>query len=414
MQGRLNMFERYRLENGIKVVTYKMPEMRSVSVGLWLNVGSRNETPDNNGVSHFIEHMLFKGTQKRSAKKISQLFDSIGGQLNAFTGKECTCFYTKTLNNYLELSIDVLADMFFNSVFAENEIALERNVVLEEIDMYEDSPEELVNDLIAETIWKNSLGYPILGSRKNIESITREKVIEYKDKNYTFNRMVIAVAGNFDEKELLKYLKKYFNKEMKEKSEIIYQENDFCSGSIIKNKDIEQSHICIAYPGLKSRDDLVYPMLALNLVLGGGMSSRLFQEIREKRGLAYSVFSYTSSYMQEGLFSIYAGCNPKNEKKVLNIIDSQIDKIRNKGLTKKEIESAKQQLKGNFLLGLENTTSLMSYGGKSECLWNEIETVEDVLKQISNVNEENINEVIARVFNNGKKAIAIVKNTVNN
>lgn len=408
------MFQKYLLDSGIKVVTYKMPEMKSVSVGLWLNVGSRSETPENNGVSHFIEHMLFKGTEKRSAKKISQIFDSIGGQLNAFTGKECTCFYTKTLSDYLELSIDVLSDMFFNSVFAEHEITLERNVVLEEIDMYEDSPEELVNDLIAETVWKDSLGYPILGSRKNIEEITREKILDYKNKNYTYNRMVISVAGNFNEKELLKYLNKYFNKEMKEKSEIIYQTNKFQSGSIIRNKEIEQAHICIAYPGLKSRDDLVYPMLALNLVLGGGMSSKLFQEIREKRGLAYSVFSYTSSYMEEGLFSIYAGCNPKNEKKVINIIDSQIEKIINKGLTKKEIENAKQQLKGNFLLGLENTTSLMSYGGKSECLWSEIETVDEVLKQINDVNEENINEVIKKVFMRDKRTIAIVKNTMNN
>ncbi|MBE5812648.1 MAG: insulinase family protein [Clostridiales bacterium] len=404
------MFEKYILDNGIKVVTYKMPEMKSVSVGLWLNVGSRLETPENNGVSHFIEHMLFKGTQRRSSKKISQIFDAIGGQLNAFTGKECTCFYTKTLSNHLELSIDVLSDMFFDSLFSENDIALERNVVLEEIDMYEDSPEELVNDLIANTVWKDSLGYPILGSRKNIEEITREKILDYKNKNYTFNRIVISVAGNFNEKELLKYLNKYFNREMKEKSKIIYQKNDFCSGNVVKNKEIEQAHICIAYPGLNSKDDLVYSMLALNLVLGGGMSSRLFQEIREKRGLAYSVFSYTSSYMKEGLFSIYAGCNPKNYKKVINIIDSQIEKLINKKLSNREINSAKEQLKGNFLLGLENTTSLMSYGGKSECLWNEIETFDEVLKQINDVSAESINEIIDRIFTQNKKAIAIVVN----
>jgi len=409
MQGRLIMFERYRLDNGIKIVTYKMPQARSVSVGLWLNVGSRCETPENNGVSHFIEHMLFKGTQKRSAKKISQIFDSIGGQLNAFTGKECTCFYSKTLSDYLELSIDVLSDMYFDSLFSENEIALEKNVVLEEIDMYEDAPEELVNDIMAKTVWQNSLGYPILGPRKKIEEITREKILAYKNENYTFNRMVISVAGNFDEKKLLKYLNKYFNRENTNNSEIKYEKNHFHSGNVIKNKDIEQAHICLGYPGLKSRDDLVYPMLALNLVLGGGMSSRLFQEVREKRGLAYSVYSYTSSYMEEGIFNVYVGCNPKNSQKVINIIESQINKITNKGLTKKEIESAKQQLKGNFLLGLENTTSLMSYGGKSECLWNEIETVEEVLSQINEIDEEKINEVIKKVFLN-ERALVIIKN----
>lgn len=403
------MFEKFRLDNGIKVVTYKMPEMRSVSVGLWLNVGSRSETPENNGVSHFIEHMLFKGTEKRSSKKISQIFDAIGGQLNAFTGKECTCFYSKTLSDYLELSLDVLSDMYFNSLFSENEMALEKNVILEEIDMYEDAPEELVNDIMSETVWSNSLKYPILGSSKNIQEMTREKIIDYKTKNYTFDRLVISIAGNFEDKKLLKYLNKYFNRENENKSEIKYEKNEFNAGNVIKNKDIEQAHICIGYPGLKSRDELVYPMLALNLVLGGGMSSRLFQEVREKRGLAYSVYSYTSSYMEEGMFNIYVGCNPKNANKVIGILDSQVDKLIRKSLTKKEIESAKQQLKGNFLLGLENTTSLMSYGGKSECLWKEIETVEDVLKQINDINEEKINEVIKRVFDNNKKTTVIVK-----
>ena len=228
------MFEKFVLENGIKVVTYKMPEMRSVSVGLWLNVGSRCETPENNGVSNFIEHMFFKGTEKRSAKKISQIFDSIGGQINAFTSKECTCYYTKTLCEHLELSLDVLSDMFFNSVFAENEIEMEKHVILEEIDMYEDAPEELVNDLIAELCWKNSLGYPILGPSMNIETMTKEKILKYKNDNYTFNRLVIAVAGNYDESKLLKYLNKYFNKEMKSISDIGYERNEFNSGEIIK------------------------------------------------------------------------------------------------------------------------------------------------------------------------------------
>ena len=405
------MFEKFVLENGIKVITYKMPEMRSVSVGLWLNVGSRSETPENNGVSHFIEHMLFKGTKKRNAKKISQIFDSIGGQLNAFTGKECTCFYSKTLSNYLELSLDVLSDMYFDSLFSESDIALEKNVVLEEIDMYEDSPEELVNDIIAQTVWKNSLGYPILGPSKNIKEITREKILAYKDTNYTLNRLTISVAGNFEDKKLIKYLNKYFNREKSNLSEVKYEKNDFHSGNIVRNKDIEQAHICIAYPGLKSRDELVYPMLATNLVLGGGMSSRLFQEVREKRGLAYSIYSYTSSYMEEGMFNIYVGCNPRNSNKVMNIINAQIDRIIDKGLTAREIKGAKEQLKGNFLLGLENTTSIMSYGGKSECLWNEIETVDEVLKQINDISEEKINAVIKQMFAQNSRSTVIVSNT---
>jgi predicted Zn-dependent peptidase len=205
-------------------------------------------------------------------------------------------------------------------------------------------------------------------------------------------------------------LNKYFNREKCNFSEVKYQKNDFHSGNVIRKKDIEQAHICLAYPGLKSRDEFVYPMLAINLILGGGMSSRLFQEVREKRGLAYSIYSYTSSYMEEGMFNIYVGCNPKNSRKVMDIINSQISKIIDKGLTAREINSAKEQLKGNFLLGLENTTSLMSYGGKSECLWNEIETVEEVLKQIDDINIEGVNQTINKIFGQDRKATVIVCN----
>ena len=403
------MFLKKVLDNGIRLITYKMPEMKSVSVGLWVNTGSRCETPENNGVSHFIEHMLFKGTKNRDAKKISEIFDSIGGQINAFTGKECTCFYTKTLSSYLDISLDVLSDMFFNSLFAENEMELEKNVVIEEINMYEDAPEELVHDISALN-WKGSLGYTILGPKDNIINFTQKDIQKYMQENYTLNRLVISVAGNFNDDELNNCINKYFGNREKTISEIKYKENIFNEGNIFKEKETEQTHLCIAYPGLDSRNDLVYPMLALNSILGGGMSSRLFQEIREKNGYAYSVYSYTSSYMKEGTMEIYAGFNPNNYDKVMELINKEIEKIVTNGVTKKEIENAKTQLKGNFLLGLENTTSLMSYGGKSEVLWNYIESIDEVLEQIQGVNEEKINEVIKKSFATNKKSVTIVGN----
>jgi len=406
------LFQKVVLDNGVRVITYKMPEMKSVSVGLWINAGSRCETLENNGVSHFIEHMLFKGTESRSAKKIAEIFDAIGGQINAFTGKECTCFYTKTLASYLNISLDVLSDMYFNSIFSENEMELEKNVVIEEINMYEDAPEEVVHDISAAGVWKNSLGYTILGPKENIINFSREDIHSYMKNNYTLNRLVISVAGNFNEKDLMQYINKYFGKREKTVSEVKYVKNEFNSGKNFRNKDTEQAHLCIAYPGLESQSDLVYPMLALNSILGGGMSSRLFQEIREKKGYTYSVYSYTNSYMREGTIDIYAGFNPNNYNKVLELINREVDKVINKGVSKKEIENAKTQLQGNFLLGLENTTSLMSYAGKSEVLWNYIESIDEVLDEIKGINEEKINEVIKNTFATNKKTITVVGNNI--
>jgi len=314
------------------------------------------------------------------------------------------------LASYLDISLDVLSDMFFNSEFAENEMELEKNVVLEEINMYEDAPEELVHDISALNTWKGSLGYTILGPKDNILKFSQKDLRKYMKENYTLNRLVISVAGNFDEKELFECINKYFGCREKTFSELKYSKNIFCDGNTFREKDTEQSHLCIAYPGLDSRNDLVYPMLALNLILGGGMSSRLFQEIREKKGYAYSVYSYTSSYMNEGTMEIYAGYNPNNHEKVMELIDKEIKNIVTNGVTKQEIENAKTQLKGNFLLGLENTTSLMSYAGKSEVLWNYIESIDEVLEQIKDVNEEKINDVIKQSFATNKRSITIVGN----
>jgi len=402
------MFHKIQLENGIRVVSFPMPEMRSVSVGLWIEAGSRHETLENNGVSHFIEHLLFKGTETRTARKIAEIFDSIGGQINAFTGKEATCFYTKTLSNYLELSLDVLSDIFFHSLINPEEMELEKSVVIEEIHMYEDSPEEIVHDLVTELAWKKSLGYPILGPVDNIQNMTRKDVVDYKTLHYTPNRVVIAVAGNYDQKELDKLVRKYFSDWQAAHSKVSYEENEFHAGEQFIQRDTEQAHFCISYPGLKSRDELSYSALALNNILGGGMSSRLFQEIREKRGLAYSVYTYITSYKKEGLFTIYGGINPENYTKVNALLNAEIEKILHQQPSAQEIKNAKEQLKGNFLLGLENTTSIMSYIGKSELLWKEIETFDEVIEKIEKIDDESIGVVKKKIFADGETARVVI------
>ena len=404
------MYNKIILNNGLRIVTEKIPYLHSVAIGIWVKTGSRNETIQNNGISHFAEHMFFKGTEKRTAKQISETLENVGGQINAFTSKECTCFYTKTLDTHFELAFDLLADIFFNSKFDNKELELEKNVILEEVNMYEDTPEDIVHDLLSETIYKSSLGYPILGSQKNIKEMTSDKLKEYIKQNYLPQNIVISIAGNFEDDKVDNLIDKYFahwNVENKQKQ--YYKQTEFNSGELIRNKDIEQTHICIGFPGIENSHEDFYSIVAMNTILGGGMSSRLFQEIREKRGLAYSVYSYVTAYMKEGYFTIYAGINPKNEDQVVEIIEKEINKIRKKEINEQEISNVKEQLKGNFLLGLESSTSIMSYGGKSELLFDHIKTPEEAIARIDNVSKNNVGEMIDRVFGSDKRAIVKIK-----
>jgi len=403
------MFNKITLNNGLRIITEKIPYLHSVAIGIWVKTGSRNETLENNGISHFAEHMFFKGTENRTAKQISETLENVGGQINAFTSKECTCFYTKTLDTHFELAFDLLADIFFNSKFDSKELELEKNVILEEINMYEDTPEDIVHDILSETIYKSSLGYPILGSQRNIEEMTSEKLREYIKFNYIPQNVVISIAGNFEDIEVDRLIDKYFgnwNVENQQKRE--YKKSEFNSGEVIRNKDIEQTHICIGFPGIENTHEDFYSIVALNTILGGGMSSRLFQEIREKRGLAYSVYSYVTAYMKEGNFTIYAGINPKNEEQVMQITEKEIKKIREKKITEEEINNVKEQLKGNFMLGLESSASIMSYGGKSELLFDHIKSPEEAIDRINKVSKNKVEEMIDRVFGSGKKAVVKV------
>jgi len=406
------MYKKVTLDNGLRVVMENIPYVKSVSTGIWIGTGSRNENSKNNGISHFIEHMFFKGTKNRSAKEIAQSIDNIGGQLNAFTGKECTCFYTKTLDSHIDIAIDVLADMMFNSKFDEKDIQTEKKVVGEEIYMYEDSPEELVHDVLARSVWKgNPLGYPILGTRKALNSLDRDMIFDYLDNNYYPGNCVIAVAGSFDEDNLIGLIKKYFA-DWKPKSGAARKPRQakFNPGFSAKRKDTEQVHICFAFRGIEHGSEYTYPLLALNNIFGGGMSSSLFQKVREEKGLVYSIFSYPSSYKNAGLFTIYAAMNPKHLKSVVDIVMDEINLLKEKGIEEDVLEKSKEQLKGNYILGLESTSSRMNSIGKSELLLERIYTPEEILQKIDKVDLRSVKEVTDMVFDTESLSFTAVGN----
>lgn len=404
------MFQKELLINGMRVVTEEIPYVNSVSIGIWIKVGSRYESLENNGISHFIEHMLFKGTAKRSAKEIANSIDKIGGQLNAFTSKECTCFYAKVLDTHFDIALDVLADMFFNSTFSSVEIDKERGVVLEEISMYEDSPEDLVHDLFSQSVWSgNSLGMSILGTEGSLDNINREKIVNYFNENYIPKNIVISVVGNFKHNEVVKKIKGYFENALHKDSNTAHMIlPSFEPKYTLKSKVTEQAHLCLGFNGLDIKNKAFYPMLILNNVFGGAMSSRLFQKIREDRGLAYSVFSYPSSFEDCGLFSIYAGSKPDNLKSVAELIMEEINTMKEGGITEEELYDSKEQLKGSYILGLESTSGRMISIGKSELLLEKIYSPTEILERIDEVDMESVNSIIKYLFDLDNMGAAVI------
>jgi len=393
------VINRYKLDNGLRVVVENIPTVRSVAMGIWVKTGSRYEGKSNNGISHFIEHMLFKGTEKRSAQEIAEAFDSIGGNLNAFTSKEYTCYYAKVLDDHTELGLEILSDMFFNSKFDEDELNRERNVVIEEIRMYEDTPDDQIHDLIAKSSFEeNSLGYPILGSEDVLHSITRETIKGYMNEMYTLENIVITIAGNVPE-NIVDIIAKYFGSYDVKGSIKDFDSAIFSPREALKIKQTEQAHIAFALPGLSLADENMYSLILLNNIIGGSMSSRLFQEIREKRGLAYSVFSYHSSFQETGLFNIYAGTAPRQIDEVVDLIQNILVEIKDKGITEKEINKGKEQLKGSLMLSLESTNSRMNRLGKNELLLGQHLSLDEVVNRINSVDVNSIQEIIDRVFN---------------
>lgn len=331
------MIKKYTCQNGVRIVLEEIPTVRSVAIGIWVGTGSRDEKEENNGISHFLEHMYFKGTETRNAREIAESFDSIGGQVNAFTSKEYTCYYAKVLDNHAPYALEVLADMFFNSTFDSDELEKEKNVVLEEIKMYEDAPDDIIHDLLSKSIYKtHPLGFPILGTEASLQALTSEKLKAYVHDMYTPEDIVISIAGNVKE-SFLKEIEQYFGSFERGKKPESINIPLFHTNNAVKQKETEQAHLCIGFEGLPIGHDDVYDLIVMNNIFGGSMSSRLFQEVREEKGLAYSVFSYHSSFKDSGLVTIYGGTGSEQMNKLYETIQATLSILKDKGITKKNL-----------------------------------------------------------------------------
>lgn len=387
------MIEKHVCPNGVRIVHERMPHVRSVAIGVWVGAGSVDEKESEAGIAHFIEHMLFKGTTARNARAIAEEFDRIGGEANAFTSKEMTCFYTTVLGHHAPRALSVLADMFFNSIFDEKEIEKEKSIILDEIAAVEDTPDDDVDERLWKTMYPDqAIGRPVLGDGKTIATFDRDTIQAFMDRLYTPDRLVISIAGNYDER-LIKLIEVQFGSFRRgdgESVQMIPQATIFHSGTTMKTKDIEQAHLCLGYPGLPIKDERLHDLILLDSIIGGTMSSRLFQEVREERGLAYSVYSYYSSYLFTGTFMIYGGTSPENMTKLSVTIDDVIDSILTEGITENELHNAKEQLKGGFLLGLESSESRMHRNGRNELILQEHRTMDEVVALIDKVKARDV------------------------
>jgi predicted Zn-dependent peptidase len=389
------MYKLYTLKNGLRVVLEHIEHVNSVSIGLFVKNGSRNEKENENGISHFIEHMLFKGTTSRSSKKIVETIENVGGQLNAYTSKESTCYYVKSLNTHIDLCLDIISDMLFNSVFNEEEIEKEKRVVIEEINMNEDMPEEVLSDLHAKVSFGNdSLSFPILGNNENVNSFSRQQIIDYIENNYTPVNSVLSICGKFDEKELQKLIEYYFGGwKNKGINNITYTKPVLRNSFLSNDKNIEQLHVNFGLKGIQLGDEKAYSLMLLNNILGGGASSILFQKLREELGACYSVYSYLLSYKNVGMLNIYAGLGPSYGKIALEGIRNELKKFSEGYIDKNILDINKEKIKANYMLGLESTSSRMFSNGKSVLFLNKINTPEEIIKKIDNITLDTIVEV---------------------
>ena len=390
------------LASGLRIVTEEIPAVRSAAFGIWVNVGSRDESLKVAGASHFLEHLLFKGTKRRSALEISSSIEAVGGEMNAFTSKEYTCFYARVIDKDLPLAIDVISDLITSSVAKPSDVDAERKVVLEEISMRDDDPSDLVHELFAETFYGDTtLGRSILGTTKSIKSLSRSAVFNYYKKRYLPEDIVVAVAGNIRHQQVVDQIIAALSRDefldRAEKTFNLRPSHEFSRkpkrnvGLI--NRKTEQAHIVLGMPGVNRDDKRRFAMAVLSSALGGGMSSRLFQEIREKRGLAYSVYAYAQQFAGSGVLGFYAGCNPTKAIEVVEIIRSVLSDVADNGLTHEEIERAKGAVRGSLVLSQEDTGSRMSRIGKNEIVYGQVMDFDDILKAISRVSAEDIREI---------------------
>jgi predicted Zn-dependent peptidase len=397
------------LPNGLRVVLDRMDAVRSAAFGLWVRNGSRDEDGATNGISHFIEHMLFKGTASRTARDIANAMDAVGGQVNAYTGKDITCFYTRTLDTHLDVALDVIADMFFNSLFDEGEIEKERNVILEEINMNEDSPEDLTHDLLDAAVWPGQpLGMAVLGTRDSISGFRQETFRRYCRRQYRPDNTVLALSGSFERAEALEKIQRRFEGFPQGEPGPAAPAALYRPGLIVREKDLEQLHLALGFPSIPVGSEEAYTLAALNTLFGGGMSSRLFQKIREELGLAYAVYSCNVSFLDAGLFTVYAALAPDQAEYAFHAILQEVRSFLQNPATPALLAQTKEQIKSNYLMSLESTASRMNAVGRSQLMLDKIQTPEEVLGKIEAVTPEGLHALAATLFTLDKLSLAAV------
>lgn len=402
------MFKRYHLDNGIPLVTECIRSVHSVTLGIWVKVGSRFEPPEKNGLSHFLEHMFFKGTRKRSARDIAVEIDSIGGDLNAFTSRETTTFYVKVLDQHIKRGIDLLTDIFLHSTFPEEEIEKEKRIIKEEIKMVEDTPDDYINDLFYQDVWGNrGIGLPVLGRRETVKSFKKEDIIGHIKKYYGTKDIVIACAGNFNPEELLDSLNKLLGGLRRGSEPERGETPEFRPSVKVYQKELSEVHICMGVKGLPQASPERYVLYIINAILGAGVSSRLFQEIREKRGLAYSIYSFIASYMDTGLFGVYAGTARKRVSEVIDLVVKEMRGLKDT-IKEEELQRAKDQIKGNLILGLESTSNRMQNIARQEIYYGRYYSPEEVIRLIDGVTLNQVRNLAERLMGNDSIAITLL------
>jgi len=393
------MVTKTTLTNGVQVITEEIPGVHSVSVGIWVHAGSRDEDWEENGISHFVEHMLFKGTKRRSARQIAKEIDSVGGVLNAFTGKEFSSFYAKVLAEHLPIALDLLFDLYLNSTFSAEEMERERQVIVQEINMVEDTPDEYIHDLFSESFWpRHPLGFPILGRLETVEGLKRSRLRDFFTENYMRVQPIFVGAGRLKHEDLLKPVQEALGSIRPRPRQNHRRPPKAHPQILVKNKTLEQVHLVLGAAGFSATHPRRYAFSVLNTVLGGGMSSRLFQEIRENRGLAYSVYSFLSSFMDSGMIGVYVGTGEKTLASVLKIIRREMTKLAENSLKSGELRSAKEQLKGNLLLSLESTDSRMGRLAKSEIYFHRFVPTEEIIEGIEKVSADEVADLARQLF----------------
>lgn len=397
------MFTKTVLDNGIRILSEEMPSTRSASLGIWVENGSRHELRHQNGISHFIEHLLFKGTEQRSAARIAEEMDAVGGVLNAFTAKEYTCYYAKVLDENLPLAIDLLTDIFLHSVFDREEIERERSVILQEISQSEDTPDDYVHDLFNLDFFRDHpLGRPICGAAATVRDFRREDFLQFVQERYLPGRVIVAAAGHLRHGDLVREMEKKLGKIQNSNCEIrnaeLSDSPTLRSGIFQHVKPLEQVHLCLGVAGIHQAHPMRYAAYILNTILGGGMSSRLFQEIREKRGKAYSVYSFLSAYKDVGYLGVYAGTSPEGAEEVVDLILREMRRLAAGEIGEEELERTKSQLIGGMILGLETSDSWMSHITKNEIYFGKDISLEDISRGIRSVSRDDIVELAGAII----------------